>query len=151
MADGVLFSFFLSLLSSSDISFLLLPQRRGLGDLSTLSQVSGFCPPLPIPAALPCPDPHLLYLDSGFSACVFSFHSAHQPSEESSLNEKLSTSVPCVKLFSAPALSPITRLLHPWHPRLALTFHRLTNPTLLGPSTLFSHLSKLITRHPSEF
>lgn len=66
--------FLLSLLSPSDISFLPFPQRRGMGDLSPLSQVSGFCPPLPIPAALPCPDHHLLYLDPRVFACVFSFH-----------------------------------------------------------------------------
>ena len=124
--------FLLSLLSPSDISFLPFPQRRGLGDLFPLSQVSGFCPPLPIPAALPCPDPHLLYLDPRFSACVFSFHSAHRPSEKYSLNEKPSTSVPCLKLFSAPALFPVTRLLHPWHPRLAPAFHHLTTPHLAG-------------------
>lgn len=149
--DWVLLSFFLSLLSPSDISFLPFPQRRGPEIIPHFLKSLDDCSPLPIPAALPCQDPHLLYLDPRFSACVFSFHSAHQPSEEYSLNEKPSTSVPCLKLFSAPALSPVTRLLHPWHPRLAPAFHHLTTPTLLGPSALFSHLSKLTTRHPSSF
>lgn len=95
------------------------------------------------PAALRCPGPHHLYPESriGFLPALCSFRSAHQPSEEYSLNGQLSTPLPC-NTPQCPQPSPVELGCSvPGIRRLAPAFHPLVHPQLL--------VSCWVPRHPA--